>query len=285
MVSKPNDRSGQTPNFPAQNMLINRRLIQDMIDLAQIDPAATVLDIGAGTGAITLPLAEKAAHVLAIENDPALANKLLSKLQGHRNVRVKASDFLIMPLPKPPFSVVSNIPYSITTPIIGKLLDHPTVPLQRAVLLVQKGAARGFTSSNSLLNPRILCWRMWFDIRLIRTVPPHYFAPPPKVESAVLVISRKNRPLVPPQQYTKFFAMAAHALRYPQQPLFAAFGDIFSSPQMTKVVRTLGVQRDMPIRQLKVEQWGQLFLAMIQHVPAHRWPKQPKRGKQHSRKR
>lgn len=110
-----------------------------MIDLAQIRSTDTVLDIGAGTGALTLPLAEKAGHVLAIETDPAFVDKLLGKMKDSSNIRVKQSDFLEIPLPRNPFAVVANIPYSITTPIMGKLLECPGLPLQRAALLVEMG--------------------------------------------------------------------------------------------------------------------------------------------------
>lgn len=166
-------------NFSAQHLLISKRLIHDMITLARIRPTDTVLDIGAGTGALTYPLAEKAAHVLAIETDPALIDRLFSKMQDRSNIRIKQSDFLKVSLPGSPFTVVANIPYSITTPIMGRLLDQPAVPLQRAVLLVEKGAAQRFTAI-PVTDPRNLSWRMQYDIRLVRTVSPHHFAPPRK---------------------------------------------------------------------------------------------------------
>ncbi|MGG4344111.1 23S ribosomal RNA methyltransferase Erm [Paenibacillus lautus] len=271
-------------NFSAQHLLISKRLIHDMIDLAQIRSTDTVLDIGAGTGALTFPLAEKAAHVLAIETDPAFVDKLFSKIKDGSNIRVKQSDFLEVPLPKRPFAVVANIPYSITTPIMARLLDHPGVPLQRAVLLVEKGAAKRFTAV-PVQDPRILSWRMYYDIRLVRTVSPQHFAPPPKVVSAILAINRRKRPLIAAQHQPKFTALAAYGLQDSRLPLFASLAGVFTPPQITKLVRVLGVDRELPIGRLNEEQWGTVFHTMLQHVPPDRWPKLSTSSKGKSKKR
>lgn len=270
-------------NFSAQHLLISKRLIHDMIDLAQIRSTDTVLDIGAGTGALTFPLAEKAAHVLAIETDPAFVDKLFSKIKDGSNIRVKQSDFLEVPLPKSPFAVVANIPYSITTPIMAKLLDHPGVPLQRAVLLVEKGAAKRFTAV-PIQDPRILSWRMHYDIRLVRTISPQHFAPPPKVDSVILTINRRKKPLIA-TQHQKFTALAAYGLRDSRLSLFVALAGVFTPPQITKLVRLLGVDRELPIGRLNEEQWGTVFHTMLQHVPSSRWPKPSTSSKGKSKKR
>ncbi|MGG4090408.1 23S ribosomal RNA methyltransferase Erm [Paenibacillus lautus] len=271
-------------NFSAQHLLVSKRLIHDMIDLAQIRSTDAVLDIGAGTGALTFPLAEKAAHVLAIETDPAFVDKLFSKIKDGSNIRVKQSDFLEVPLPKSPFAVVANIPYSITTPIMARLLDHPGVPLQRAVLLVEKGAAKRFTAV-PVQDPRILSWRMHYDIRLVRTISPQHFAPPPKVESAILTINRRKKPLISAQHQPKFTALAAYGLRDSRLPLFVAIAGVFTPPQITKLVRLLGVNRELPIGRLNEEQWGTVFHTMLQHVPSSRWPKLSTSSKGKSKKR
>jgi 23S rRNA (adenine-N6)-dimethyltransferase len=274
----PGARRGAASAFSAQHLLIHRKLIQEMIAWAEIGPADTVLDIGAGTGAITLPLAEKAGRVLAVENDPLLVSKLRGKLQEAANVTIKPLDILQMPLPKGPFKVVANIPYSITTPILGKLLDPPGTPLQRAVLLVEKGAARRFTSAPAA-DPRILAWRIRFELRLVRTVPPACFSPPPGVDSAALLISRRKRPLIPDGQFARFAAFAAHGLRNPALPLFAAFADVFTPPQIAKIARALGIARERPVGKLDEGQWGELFAAMLRHVEPYRWPRLRQRGR------
>ncbi|BFH63702.1 23S ribosomal RNA methyltransferase Erm [Paenibacillus azoreducens] len=283
-VPKRHEKSKVSTNFSSQHLLINDRIVQDLIDLAKINSTDTVLDIGAGTGAITFPLAEIAASVLAIENDPGFVRKLASKIQDKTNIRIHQMDVLQLNLPRKPFSVVANIPYSITTPILGKLLDVPTVHLQRAALIVEKGAAKRFTAV-PITNPRILAWRMWFDFKLVRSVSSSHFSPPPRVESAILTVSRKKKPAVPPHHHIRFKALAANGLRLPQLPLVAALVEVFTPPQIAKLARMFGIDRNQPIGHLTEEQWGQLFLAMLQHVESYRWPKIPKNFRTHKKKR
>lgn len=268
-------RSESLSNFSGQHLLINKHLIRDLIHMAGITSKDTVLDIGAGAGAITIPLASKAAKVLAIENDPAYAEKLSAKIKDAPNAAVKQIDILQLTLPNYPFLVVANIPFSITTPIFGKLLDQPSMLLQRAVLIVEMGAAKRFTA-DPITNPRILKWRMWYDIRLMRTVPSNNFSPPPRVDAAVVTVSRKNSPLIAPHHHAKFMALAAYGLKNPNAPLLAAFSGIFTPPQMTHVARRLKVDRNQPVCSLDEQQWAELFHAMLQHVEPHRWPKLPK---------
>ncbi|MDR9857209.1 23S ribosomal RNA methyltransferase Erm [Paenibacillus sp. VCA1] len=265
------------PNFSGQHLLINKSLVQELIHLARVQRGDTVIDIGAGTGAITFPLAEKAGTVIAIENDPASVQKLKRKIKEGVNIRLKEMDVLRFELPKGPFCIVANIPYSVTTPIFEKFLGSPS-QLQRAAFMIEKGAAKRFTA-DPVTNPLILIWRMWYDIRLARTVSPSNFSPPPRVDSAVVTVTRKKNPVVPHHLWGKFSAFASYGLRYPQLPFFEAMGEIFTPPQIAKLVKELGLERYEAISSLNEERWGRLFLAMLKHVEPYRWPKLPKKMK------
>ncbi|UUZ81996.1 23S ribosomal RNA methyltransferase Erm [Paenibacillus sp. P26] len=275
-MSKSNRTRQDNVNFPGQHLLVDKHLIRELVGLARLKPGDTVLDLGAGTGALTLPLAEQGAKVLAVEKDPALAGKLLEKIRQSSNTRLIQKDILGMTFPKEPFCVVANIPYSITTPILGKLLDQPNTPFRRAVLLVELGAARRFTA-DPIRSPRILKWRMWFDLTIKRSVPPGRFSPPPRVDSAVLLVSRKNNPILPVQHHARFAALAEYGLRNPQLPVFEALGRIFTPPQLARMARDLKLDRDQPAGTLNERQWAGAFLTMLKHVEPYRWPKGPVR--------
>ncbi|UFJ39315.1 23S ribosomal RNA methyltransferase Erm [Brevibacillus humidisoli] len=264
------------PNFSGQHLLHNKRVIQEMIQLAGITSADTVLEIGAGKGAFTLSLAERAKHVLAVEYDPVFVEVLRKKAEGYRNIKVIERDILKTSLPRDPFSVVASIPYSITTPILEKLLYPPSSAIQRAVLMIEYGAAKRFTA-NSIINPRILKWRIWFEMKLIRVVGRSHFSPPPRVDSAILRVRRRSSPLVASHHHSRFVALAEYGLRCPELPIYEALNGVFTPPQLKHVLRDVGRERDAPICSLNEDQWGVVFLAMLRHVEPHRWPKKQRR--------
>ncbi|MCM3762910.1 23S ribosomal RNA methyltransferase Erm [Alkalihalobacillus oceani] len=264
------------PNFPGQHFMHNRKLIEEIIAHATIASHETVLDLGAGKGALTTVLTSRAQRVLAVEFDQKLVDYLRRKMTPHPNVKVIHHDILTMPMPKQPFVVVSNIPYSITTPIMKRLLDHPAGPFQRGVIVMEKGAAKRFTS-HFIKDAYVIAWRMFFDIRYVKDISRKNFSPPPKVDSALITIKRKKTPLIPPAKYLAFRGLADYALHKPGLPVNLALQGIFTPPQLKHLRRRLALKTETPISTLSEQQWALLFEAMLQHVPAFRWPKWKKR--------
>lgn len=260
------------PNFSGQHLLHNKRIIAEMIEIAEVRETDTIFEIGAGKGVLTLPLAEKAEKVLAVENDPGFIEVLRDKSRKHANITIIPRDIRETALPREAYSVVANIPYSITTAILGKLLDTPSALLQKALLMVEKGAAKRFTST-PVVNARILTWRMWFELKLVREVPRHFFSPPPRVDSALLRIRRRKQPLVPHNQHLRFRAMADYGLKHPRLPISEALLGIFTPPQIKHLVKNIGADRNSPICSLNEEQWATVFMTMLRHVEPFRWPK------------
>lgn len=268
--------TGPDANYCGKHLLLNERIVREMMDKAKIRPADTVVDLGAGTGAFTFVLAEKAGNVIAIENDPEFANMLRCKSKEHDNITIVERDIRKSYLPKQPFCVVSNIPFSITTPILNMLMDAPAASFQRAALILDYGAAKGLTA-RLVRHPRLLIWRTGFDIELVKLIPRHHFAPPPSVDTAMVLIRRKARPLVAPKDSHTFAALAEYALKRPDLPLHAALQGIFTPPQMKHLVRCLGISRDIPACALNERQWGIVFQTMLERVEPYRWPRRQRK--------
>ncbi len=264
------------PNFSGQHLLHNKQIIRQIIKAAQIKSKDTVIDLGAGKGALTLDLAKKAKRVIAIENDMDFAEILREKVKDYPNITVIENDILKYRFPRSPFYVVSNIPYAITTPIMEKLLDKPVNALQGAVITMEKGAAKRFTKV-PVTDPRILVWRIWFQMEIVRVVSKNNFSPPPKVDSAVLKIRRRVNPLIQPEQYLQFRGLAQYGLKYPELPIYKALAGVFTPAQIKQLVKELGVDREMPVYLLDQYQWGTVFQTMVQYVEVFRWPKPEKR--------
>lgn len=269
--------TGPDPNYSGKHLLLNERIVREMMDKAKIRRADTVVDLGAGTGVFTFVLAEKAGSVIAIENDPEFADVLRRKSKGHANITIVERDIRKAYLPKQPFCVVANIPFSITTPILNMLMDSPAASFQRAALILDYGAAMGLTA-RLIRRPRLLTWRMGFDIELVKVIPRHHFAPPPSVDTAMVLIRRKPQPLVAPKHSHTFAALAEYALKRPDLPLSAALQGIFTPPQMKHLVRCLGVSRDIPACALNERQWGIVFQTMLERVEAYRWPRRQRKN-------
>lgn len=269
------------PNFSGQHLLNNKEVIKDIINIARISKGDLVLELGAGKGAITNDLSNRARKVLAVEYDQKFIKKL-DQLELKNTVIIK-QDILKISLPREPFIVVSNIPYAITTPIMKKLLNNPLSSFQRGVLLMEKGAAKRFTS-NYVKDPYVIAWRMWFDIRYVKGISRKNFSPPPKVDSAMVKINRKANPIVPYSDYLVFWGLVDYVLKNPQLSLDYALRGAFTVPQIKRLKRNLRLKNEIPVAELTEEQWGILYETMVKHVPKFRWPRIRKEKLNHCRR-
>jgi 23S rRNA (adenine-N6)-dimethyltransferase len=259
-------------SFPGQHLLSDKRLARRIVSLAENHGRDIVIDIGAGAGALTIPLAEQRWRILAVESDPALADKLRRRLRDKENVRILQEDFLRMHLPRKPFRVVSNIPFSITTATLGRLLDQPSSAFQGGVIIVELGAAFRFTR-DPITDPRILGWRTWFDLEVIRSIPAGSFSPPPRVDAAILSVKRRNPPLVPLHAHARFMSLVKGCLRAPYSPAIRALRGTFTAEQVKRLVRRLQVDRSAPICFLDPLQWALVYDTMCHYVEPCRWPR------------
>lgn len=144
-----------------------------------------VIDVGAGLGALTRPLLDRGATVIAIERHPGRAAALEREL-GDR-VRVVRADAADLKLPRRPFHVVANPPYAITTPLLGRLL-HPGSRLVSAHVVLQEATARRWAEGRA---PGAGRWLRTHELALGVKVPRRAFTPPPPVDSRVLRIVRR----------------------------------------------------------------------------------------------
>lgn len=263
---------GEPPNFSGQHLMHNKRLLNEIVDQANVNRSDTVLELGAGKGALTTLLAKSAGKVLAVEYDSKFVDILERKTAENANTKIIHQDIMKIRLPKEKFVVVSNIPYSITTPIMKMLLNNPSSGFQKGVIVMENGAAKRFTSK-SVKDSYVLSWRMWFDIRYVRSISRNNFSPPPKVDSAMITITRKKEPIIPNKNYLVFLGLAQYALKQPKATIGIALKGIFTPPQLKHLRRNLGVTNETQIGLLTAPQWGVVFNTMIKYVKRPLWPR------------
>lgn len=199
----------RTPRDRRRRELGQNFLRADLADLviaeAHIEPGELVIDIGAGSGALTLACARRGARVVALEIDSAWALRLRSRVERAHltSIRVINTDVLDWLWPATPFRVVGCIPFGVTTAILHRLLDDPAFAMYRADLITQAEVAtkRAAVPPATLLST---VWAPWWRFERGRFVPTTAFRPIPRVDAAVLTIERRTPPLLPPAMARKY---------------------------------------------------------------------------------
>lgn len=191
-----------------QHILTNPRILDTIVQKSAINPSDTVLEIGPGTGNLTLKLLEASREVVAIEIDQRMVNILENRAikRGlHNKLTVITKDALRTEFP--PFDlVVANIPYGISSPLIIKLI-YGTIPFRSATLLLQKEFARRLLANpgDSEYNRLAVNVKLLADVEFVMDVSKRDFLPSPKVDSSVLIIRPKvNVPAVNLHQWRAF---------------------------------------------------------------------------------
>ena len=205
-----------------QNFLYDDALLASLAAEAGVTKDEDVLEIGPGCGSLTKHLCENANRVLAIELDERLIPLLRAFLDQYKNLTVVQGDVMALNLRevtkdlKQPFAVVANIPYYITTPLI-KLLLTGGLPVSRLALMVQREVADKILAEpgEEGWGPLSILCRFLCEPRLAVSVPAEMFTPPPKVDSAFVVLPLRDKPAVEVKDREMFFrvAGAAFALR------------------------------------------------------------------------
>ena len=188
-----------------QNFLIDEHVLEKIIQAAGVGPDDFVVEIGPGIGTMTQYLAASARKVFAVEIDKALIPILEDTLKEFDNVQVINQDILKVDIKKlaeehndgKPIKVVANLPYYITTPIIMGLFESQ-VPIDSITVMVQKEVADRMkvgpgTKDYGALS---LAVQYYAEPYIVANVPPNCFMPRPKVGSAVIRLTRHEKPPV-----------------------------------------------------------------------------------------
>jgi 16S rRNA (adenine1518-N6/adenine1519-N6)-dimethyltransferase len=186
-----------------QNFVVDPNTVRRIARLADVGPHDHVIEIGAGIGSLTAALAETGASILAYEVDSGLIAPLKETVGGLANVRVVHADVTEIDWASELSSadswvLVANLPYNIATPLVVGLLDD--VPsIKRMLVMVQKEVGERFVAS-----PRTPAYgsvtvkiNYWAEARIAGLVPPTVFLPRPNVDSALVSITRRDKPAVP----------------------------------------------------------------------------------------
>jgi 23S rRNA (adenine-N6)-dimethyltransferase len=249
-------RQRPSRSAPGQHFLRSSRLAAEIVREAGVAPGDLVVDVGAGTGALTRALADAGASVLALELDHGLAASLRRRFAG-REVRVLELDARRFGWPDRPFAVVANLPFAGSGSILSGLLGDPHVPLRRLDAIVQWEAA----VKHAAVWPATLKsthWGAWHELAVTARISRSAFSPTPAVDTGVLRAVRRSRPLVPLAEHARYEKFASDAFRS-QRPLRSALGAHLSPRELKRLGPVLGFAPDALPRDLGPAQWAALF--------------------------
>lgn len=205
----------------SQHFLRNPRLIAELIGHSNIRRGDLVIDIGAGSGAITAVLARRCRQVLAYENEPGILNKLQQNMRRHKNVKVIAQDFLLAKLPDEPYKVFANIPFHLSADIVRKLTNNDETHTPQAIyLIVQKQFAQKLVPSDRHFTSQLGAQLApWWQTRIRRPLRRTDFTPPPAVDTVLLELKPQSEPLLSTLERDKYQSFVAKC--YASQKVFA----------------------------------------------------------------
>lgn len=198
-----------------QNFLIDGNILSRIVDAAELDKTKGALEIGPGIGALTQRLSQEAKTVTAIEIDQRLIPILSEVFEHEDHVSVIHGDVLKIDLAEvfakqfsdvEKVSVVANLPYYVTTPILMKLLEEK-LPLEHIVVMIQKEVAHRMAAKpgGKEYGSLSVAVQYYCTTEIVCTVPHTVFIPQPNVDSAVIKLSVRPEPAVKVKDEQKFF--------------------------------------------------------------------------------
>ncbi|GAA3768853.1 ErmE/ErmH/ErmO/ErmR family 23S rRNA (adenine(2058)-N(6))-methyltransferase [Micromonospora maritima] len=241
----------------SQNFLADPAAVTRMVRAARPDPDDLLLEVGAGRGQLTRPLAARCGRLVAYEVDPTVLPELAATCARLPHVEIRAADFLAVPPPDEPFSVVGNIPWSLTAAVVRWCLAAPG--LRAATLLTQLDYARKRTGDHGRWSRLTVSTWPEYHWRLAGRVRRDAFRPVPAVDGGILRLERRAVPLLPPDALPAYRRMVELGFGGVGGSLAASLRAVRSGRRVDGALRAARVAPDTPVGLVWPEQWLVLF--------------------------
>ena len=264
-----------------QNFLVNPEVLKIILEAGELSDADTVIEIGAGLGCLTNVVTQHAKHVIAIEVDELLYNVLASQFSTNPRVQLLNADILKLELNSllsdstgtvpTTFKIIANLPYSITTPILRKLLAHHK-QIHSCVLMMQKEVAERIVAGPGGKDYGALTIGVdyYAEATLIATLSPENFYPAPKVDSALLKLTMREKPKVAVEDEELFFKVVRTAFRTRRKMLKNALvrGRFAPDEVLATAFEELGIAPQRRAETLDITEFAALANFLSQFVSA-----------------
>ncbi len=241
-----------------QNFVVDPNTVERVARLADVGPGDHVVEIGAGVGSLTLPLAATGAAVTAVEIDHRVAAALREVVEPEGVTVVEgdalALDWEVVLGASASWVLVANLPYNVATPLLCDLLDD--VPrIGRMLVMVQREAGERLAAGPGAAAYGIPSVKVayWATAKVVGRVPPTVFLPQPKVESVLLEIVRRPSPAVDADA-ERLFALVRTAFGQRRKMLRRSLAGVIAP----KAFAAAGVSPESRPEELDIQAWGRL---------------------------
>lgn len=267
-----------------QNFLVDPALPERIVAHAELPSCATVLEVGAGLGAMTAALSRVAARVIAVETDPELVTVLHETLAETSNIEIVAGDILKLDpavlmgsaapqeLPlwgalMPDYFVVANLPYYITAAVLRHLLEASVRPA-RMVVTVQREVGQRMIARPGDMSLLAVSVQFYAQPRICMRLKPGAFYPAPAVESVVVRLDSHRDPPVAVDDVSAFFGVVKAGFSQKRKQLRNTLaGALHLDPLVVaSALESGGVASTRRAETLAIAEWGQVYAALRQWV-------------------
>lgn len=260
-----------------QNFLIDQNILRRITESADLDHSKGVLEIGPGIGALTQNLADTAGKVVAVEIDQRLIPILEEQFKLAEHVQIIHDDVLKIDLQEvfrhhfqemDSVSVVANLPYYVTTPIIMKLLEEK-MPLEHIVVMIQKEVAERMAAKPGSKDYGSLSLAVQFycEVVMVCNVPHTVFIPQPQVDSAVIRLTLRKAPPVSVKNEAVLFkvirASFAQRRKTIYNNLLSAFFEKNQKEELINILESCNIDPSRRGETLAIEEFACLSDALL----------------------
>ena len=259
-----------------QNFLIDKSVVDDIVNAAEIEEGESVLEIGPGIGTLTQGLLEAGANVTAVELDKKLPAVLAETLAGYENFTLIQGDILKVDINEimdnQPFKVVANLPYYITSQIILTLLEKK-LPITKLVTMVQREVAERMVATPERLAANkesaktygalSIAVQFYTEPHITFDVPPSAFLPSPEVTSSVIVCDVRKTIAVDVNDEKLFFRVVRGAFGQRRKTLINSLvGAGFNRETISLALQESNIDSNRRAETLSLEDFAALTNAL-----------------------
>ncbi|MAG35447.1 MAG: ribosomal RNA small subunit methyltransferase A [Dehalococcoidia bacterium] len=250
----------------SQHLLAERNILDRIVAAAAVRSTDRVLEIGAGIGTLTRELVARAGEVIAVEIDERLVEVLAATCPA-ANLRVIHQDILALDIERyfgaQPYRLVANLPYSVATPAILRLLQASHPP-QDLLVMVQREVGERLAARPGNMSLLSVKAQLFADVELVSRVPPQAFFPPPKVAGAVVHLVPRPTPQVPllPTE-ARFWQTVEAGFATRRKQLHNALGSLgVGTEPIHTALAAVGIDPSQRAQTLTLADWSRLSAAL-----------------------